>query len=490
MHGIFLSSCVSNSLTQFKRPLGAYQLAWFLRQHGYNIQVIDFVFRLSENEIVELVEHFITPDTKFIGLSFMISSEHPHMRGIAKKLESALLTIKKQHPEILLIVGGGTAPFWSRYKKNKTLFDYYFRGYAEDTALALFNHVIRNDPAPQFELIDGNRHLKESFNMPHGKLFNIEESAFAWHDRDCIQHGEALPIEFGRGCIFKCTFCRYPHIGKSKNDFTRSMECIKNELVTNYEKWGVTNYYVTDDTFNADETRVQEFTKIVKSLPFKLNYAAFLRADLIWAKPETAQMFLDNGLLSVFFGIESFNPISSKLVNKAWSGKHAKTFIPELYHNIWKKQIHMTIGLIAGLPPDTLDDLRMYNQFMVDQEIPVWLWHPLSIERDSTNEYRSEFDSESEKFGIKWSIKDGKSMWYNEVCTAEEALDWHYTLLNEVKQYQSINTWNLIELGNYGYDIRAIKDCNNLKFDWQEVHVRSTQWLNEYFKQLKELPKN
>jgi hypothetical protein len=489
MDAIFLSSCISGSLSQLKRPRGAYQLAWFLRKHGYNIQVLDFVFRLSAIEIVDLVEHFITPKTKFVGLSFMISPEHPYMGETVKKMELALKTIKERHPNILLIAGGGTVPYWSRYRKNKTLFDYYFRGFAEDTALALFNHVIRSAPAPQFELIDGNRHLKEAFNMPHGKLFNIEESAFTWHDRDCIQHGESLPIEFGRGCMFKCTFCRYPHIGKNKNDFSRSMECIKNELITNYEKWKVKNYYVIDDTFNADESRIREFTKMVKELPFKINYAAFIRADLLWAKPDTAEMFLENGLLSAFLGVETFNVESSKLINKAWSGNHAKAFIPELYHNIWKKEIHMTIGLIAGLPPDKLDDLRLCNQFMIDQKIPAWLWHPLHILRDSSNEYKSEFDKDPEKYGIKWTIKDGKSMWHNDVCNSEEVLDWGNTLMNESKHHQGILTWNLIELGSFGYDVRAIKDSTNVRFNWAEAATRSSRWLQKYFNQLRELPK-
>jgi hypothetical protein len=205
-----------------------------------------------------------------------------------------------------------------------------------------------------------------------------------------------------------------------------------------------------------------------------------------WVKH--AELFLDNGLLSTFMGIESFNIDSSKLINKAWSGKYAKTFIPELYHNIWKKEIHMTLGMIAGLPPDKLDDLRLSNQFMIDQKIPAWLWAPLHIQRDSSNEYKSDFDKEPEKYGITWTIKDGKSIWYNEVCTSEEALDWHYTLINESKKHQGIHTWNLLELGSYGYDVRAIKDVKNVEFDWKAVIVKSTEWLQTYFNKLRNLP--
>ena len=60
---------------------------------------------------------------------------------------------------------------------------------------------------------------------------------FRWNKNDCIQTGETLPLEISRGCIFKCKFCRYPYIGKTKNDFSKSIDNVVEELEYNYNNF-------------------------------------------------------------------------------------------------------------------------------------------------------------------------------------------------------------------------------------------------------------
>lgn len=487
MHAIILSSCVPFKFNQAIRPLGPYQIAWYLRSNGYEVQVLEYIYRLPENEIVELVEKFITPETKLLGMAFMIAPNHEYFKPISKKLDNVIVTLKKRYPQLTTVLGGGTVPYWSRAKKNKDTFDYFVKGYGEDATLALMNYLYKNAPHPQFELVDGNRHIADSFKMPQEQVFNIEESYHTWHERDCIQPGESLPIEFGRGCIFKCKFCRYPYIGKHKNDFNRSMDCIKNELIHNYEKWKVDTYYVVDDTFNADHERLKAFTNMVHSLPFKIRYGAFLRPDLLHKNKEAEEMFLNNGLVSTFIGIESFGKEASKLIDKPWSGKHAKDYIPELYHNKWKKKIHLDIGLIVGLPPDTLADLRETNKFLADNEIPHWTWESLKISRESSNYHRSEFDKNAEKYGFKWKVVDGRLIWYNEHTDHDEMVEWYVTLLNEAKPYFKIPAWHLIEMGNYGHDLNKIKEVPILQLDWKELTNNCTAFIDRYFSRLKSL---
>ena len=178
-------------------------------------------------------------------------------------------------------------------------------------------------PNVQVEIVNGNKHLSE--HLVKNKLFNFTDDNHRWSYRDCIQPNEILPIEFARGCIFKCSFCTYPHIGKHKNDYTKHLEYIKEELMYNYDNFGTTAYYVVDDTFNADDDFIKSFTDMSKSLPFKLKYSCYLRGDLLHGNPETEDMFLENGLVSCFFGIETFDEELAKMVGKPWSAKHAKS---------------------------------------------------------------------------------------------------------------------------------------------------------------------
>jgi hypothetical protein len=483
-HGIFLSACVNHTQWSITRPLGTYQLAWYLREHGYEIQVIDFINQFDNDTIVELVDKFITPETKFIGIGLMLDFMHADGVRIRFKISNLLTKLKYRYKHLKFIMGGGTGFIWSNFFPRGMLFDYFVRGYGENQTLQLFDHHYKNAPHPAFEIVDGNKHLPES--MVTHTTFDFSKSSHKWHWRDCIQPGESLPIEFARGCIFKCNFCRYPHIGKSKNDYTRMVECIREELVYNYENYDVTTYYVTDDTMNADKEFVYKFTEMSKSLPFKLRYGSFLRADLLHAHPETIDMFRENGLMTVFFGIESFNVENSKMLGKPWSGKHGKEFLPKLYHDLWKKEVSITTGLIAGMPHENLDDLKQINQWLIENELPTWLWHPLVIQRQK-NPYKSEFDLNAEKYGFKFKLIEGEQIWHSDNCDWFKALEWKSELQNEVKSHTKPIWTQLLEWSTYGINPDTIMHEKYPQISWQTLIRGSAEFLQNYLGQLKSL---
>lgn len=483
MHGIFLSSCVPHRETGIYRPLGPYRVASHLRENGYNIQVIDFVYALSNEQIEKLVEKFITPDTKFIGFGMMVDVNNPRINSLKIKFAELMTVLKSRYSQLKFVMGGPNIHAWSRRFVNGSLFDYYVKGYGEDQTLSLFNHIIKGEQSPPFEIIDGNKHLPEHLVTEQIKHFKFRESGHRWHKSDCIQPKESLPIEFARGCIFKCSFCRYPHIGKLKSDFTRSLECIKEELIYNYENFGTTVYFVTDDTFNADHNFVTAFTDMAKSLPFKLEYMSYIRADLLHAHPEQEDMFFENGLISTFFGIESFNVENSKLIGKAWSGKHAKGYIPYLYHEKWNKKIHLTIGMIAGLPYENLEDLKITNQWFLENKISCWNWHPLDIARHG-NYYKSEFDLNAEKYGFQFRVQEGNPTWYSDNCDKFMAIEWATVLQNEVKHRQTPSTWSLAELSTLGLDTKQTSTTIVQNINWGLVQKRFKTFLEKYITDL------
>ena len=102
MDGIFLSACVPIYSRAIFRPMGPYQLAWYLRQHNYNIQVIDFIQYFTEEETLVLIERFMTPQTKVVGIGFMIGLENPDMGALIKKFESVLFKVKKKRENLYL----------------------------------------------------------------------------------------------------------------------------------------------------------------------------------------------------------------------------------------------------------------------------------------------------------------------------------------------------------------------------------------------------
>ena len=484
MDVIFLNACISLDRATLYRTLGPYQLAWYLRENGYQAQVLDFVFKFTDEEIMQLLKKYITRETKIVGIGMMIGFDHPNVASIARKFENIFEKIKIRYPWVTTVVGGSAGPNWARENRNKRIFDYVLTGYAENTILALCDHLAKGAPRPQFEMLNGNRFIKDSFIMPGGNRFSIESSRHQWHRDDYIQPGETLPLELGRGCIFKCKFCRYPHIGKKKNDFRRSMECIKEELVSNYENWQVTNYYMLDDTFNADQNQIREFAEMVKTLPFRVRYITYLRPDLLHSYPESVDLLLESGLGGAYLGVETLHEQAGKVIDKPWGARHAREFLPTLYHKTWNRQVAIKIGFICGLPPETFDSCLETNKWMIESEFPDWVWYPLGLVRDNHTEHLSEFDRNAADYGFEWMVHEGKLSWKTAYCTSPLAKEWKDQLRNQAKPYIKYSSWELFELANYGYDIDQTMKLHVLKTDWKQLASRRDTWLQTYYNQL------
>jgi hypothetical protein len=463
MDVVLLTGIVSPQKKLF-RIFGPYQVAWYLREHGYNVQVIDWAHELSEEDLWKLLDKFITPETKIFGWSQMGMSKTESNWWTEKVCETIIPKLKKKHPQLKIVTGGASVHDTSYLYRNKIAFDYFFYGHAEDTMLAFCNHVYREGKSLPFQVEYGNRIIREDFadSILKDSKFEICKAKYRWHQNDCIQPGEALPLEISRGCIFKCKFCRYPYIGKTKNDFSKSIENIIEELEYNYNNFKITNYYMLEDTFNDSNDKIVALNSALKQLPFKIKYAAYLRPDLIWAHPGQAEMLEESGLASGFLGIESFNPQAAGIIGKPWSGKHGKKYVTELWNNIWQRRVTFRCSMIVGLPGDTIESLKETNQWFIDNEIPNWKWHMLNLSRDLSGPWVSEFDREHEKYGYRWVLRNGKTIWENDDMSAHEAWQLAKRLESEVKQYQKLDCWSLMERSTFGIDIDEIKNQNTV----------------------------
>lgn len=482
MEIVLLTACVGKEFKLF-RTLGSYQIAWYLRKFNYQVQVIDFIHKFSEEQIWKLIEKYVTAETKIVGYAPMIDlSEHGEFNN---KIEKILLKIKKKFPQIKIVAGGASAQFFVKKYRNKILFDNIFMGYAEDTMLAFCNHIFRGAPALAFEKLEGNIVIRENIPLPQIKeKFDITKCTHTWSDNDFIQPGETLPIELGRGCVFACKFCQYPYIGKSKNDFTRDIDLIREEMIRNYEKFGTTRYYMVDDTFNADRNRLVEFTRMVKTLPFKLEYAAYLRLDLISKWTEQEDLLPESGLISCFFGIESLNQKAADLVGKGWQNKKVKEYLPYLYQNKWQRKISPRIGLICGLPPETFDEMLTTHDWLVDIGMPSWYWACLQINRDKINTYTSEFERNAEKFGFTFENDNGYVMWKHALYNERAAKDMTTKLNNMSKPYTMPSWMPLLELGNYTSDLGYYRVTVHENIDWEKIRLGRLSFLKNYYLQL------
>jgi hypothetical protein len=139
---VIIFTCVGGIF--FQRSIGAYQVAHFLREHGYTVQIIDFTDYFTEEELIAVIDKFITEDTLAIGLSTTFytinefNSKFIHNnRNKFDFLEfptnvlAAIEFAKKKYPNIKIMMGGAK----SEAGKLIPYVDVVIHGYAEDKVL-------------------------------------------------------------------------------------------------------------------------------------------------------------------------------------------------------------------------------------------------------------------------------------------------------------------------------------------------------------------
>jgi radical SAM superfamily enzyme YgiQ (UPF0313 family) len=439
------------------RSLGAYQLASWLRHNGYTVKVIDFCSFISVDDLVKITEKNISSDTLTIGVSTTFwRSEEWDPSGSCTYIEpkwviSARKIIENKFSTIKWSMGGARTYLYQQENWIK------FYNHAEDDYL---------------KWLDELSNQKFKFR----KNFDISTSFNHFQENDFIESHEVLPIELGRGCMFKCKFCAYDNIGKRPGTYSRSYNCVKEEILDHYNKWGTTRFYYIDDTVNESIEKVQALADIAQSLPFKLEWIGYIRADLMWSKPETEKLLIDSGLKSAFFGIESFENNSSRLVGKGWSGKHGKEWLIEKRQQ-WGNNVTWQLGLIAGIPGQTIEQLEEDNNWLIENDMHCWYFSYLWLE---PGYYQSEFSKNSEKYGFTFPDKNIPWKWKNTYWDLDKAIEISTKLNNDAFDHLKIGAWQLGEISSLGYDFSKLMSIYQKDKPKDDIRSKAKEFIKTY----------
>lgn len=473
MNIIFLNSIIIKDIPM--RPYGPYLLRHQLEKRGYTSQIIDFCHYFTEDELVSFVSKFVKEDTICLGVSttFLMA------KNLQEKICKVVSTIKEKFPHLKVLLGGPNA---HRVTSDVPGAEYVCIGDCEDLLPDLMDHWTKGttEPFGQFDISSKRKFYKTSVN----KTFNIEQSDFKWSVRDCIVPGEALPLETSRGCIFKCKFCAYPLLGKKKLDYLRNVELIRQEMIKNYEEFGVNSYYMLDDTFNDSEFKIDAFCEMVNTLPFTINFTAYIRMDLLARFKGQAEKLKNAGMKAAFFGIETFHIDASNAIGKGWHGKNAKKFLEELLNDIWKNEVYITVSFIAGLPYEDKASIDQTLEYLrSEKRINALMW-PLQLHK--TNDqwaYHSEFEKDIDQYG--YTINDDGT-WHSDLWTSTEAnkvsRDWFQS--DHRGKGWDYSCWDYIGLLGLGYAPQQIADAKIDRSSLNDFPIKKLIFLKNYKEKL------
>lgn len=374
-----------------ERGNGAHRIATFLRSYDWDIEVVDFCSDWTVDELKELVRSRVNTDTKFFGFSSFIN-------WWPKEANKFTAWLKQNYPDITTIIGGQGCLLTPAEN-----IDYWIDSFGEFAVLELLKYITGNTSSYtslNIENFEGKKVIRALHNFPAWKMPSYR---VIYQARDFLEHYEMLTIETSRGCKFKCDFCNFPILGV-KDDVSRSAEDLREELVFNYNEFGIKNYTIADETFNDRKEKISKYADMVQRLDFDPWFMAFMRADLLIHQRPLWDDMLAMGLGGHFYGIETFNHEAGKIISKGMHPDKLKQGLIDIRKHFEPSGLYRgTVSLICGLPKETpetyWDGINWCIENWSNQSVTSWYLEIIDKEVQLSNQ--SEFTKNLEKYGLR-----------------------------------------------------------------------------------------
>ncbi len=449
------------------RSSGAHRIATHIRSQGWDCEVIDFVDFWKLEELKNLLRIRIDKDIKFIGFSFLFNRTETE-----KLITDLCIWLKKNYPDIILISGSQTI------LPNMNHFDYHVAGYGENAIDILLKYLFSNGEKPKFDIIRSTKTTKLIDALHSYPAYPFKKPNIFYEKRDFIQKYEWSMIEFTRGCKFKCLYCNYPVLGV-KDDHTRDADSVKEQMIYNYNEFGIENYIVSDETFNDYTEKIIKFADVIEKLPWHPYFTGYIRADLLVSRKVDWDHLIRMGFLGHFYGVETFNVKTGKAVGKGMNPEKLKDGLLEVKNYFREKtnnKYRAIIALIAGLPFETLDSLdETYNWIKKNWKDQVAMSSVLEIAKLEKEFRPSDISLDYSKYGYRQisektidmqsidreMIKHssfGSIAWENDYMNINDAEKW----IKKLNTYNHIGNHNLQKLDPFYLSDNMVKNNGNL----------------------------
>lgn len=473
------------------RGSGAHRIATLLRDQGITTEVVDFYIEWSFKDLKQIIDKQLERDTLFIGFSCSL------MFDGTENFSRVRNYIKSKNPDVSIVIGG-----YETTQKGFELADWYIEGYGEAAILALVDHL--KDPTKEIKYDVDDKGSKVIFTRKHYPVNGINQLAIRYTESDFISKDEVLTLESARGCIFKCAFCDFQLLGKKKVDYLRDPDDLYKEILNQHETYGTTKFFLTEDTFNDTEQKVDMLLDITRRLPFKPRYMGYIRADLLASKPHTIPKLVEAGFTSMHFGIESFHEFSNKSIGKGMSTKRLKETLIHIKKDF--PEVYVNGTFIVGLPGDTPEQVRESSQWLIDTQVmDFWTFNPLRIPTPHPFIYRSEFTNNFLTYGyrkmnekeIKRGLDDNPEilygtkklpwliLWKNDHFNYFTAAKLAHEVNQQANPYKTIDAWTAFSISALGYDLEWVRTQTYdgiPKLDQPLINDQSDAFIDDYMK--------
>ena len=370
----------SNSPMDNLMPVSVSSLAGALRPHDFDISLFDTTYypmhelsssgadRQGSLQVAEF-------SYKDVGIEFKTTNIFDDFRSKIEEFQPNLIALSTVEPTHVLgikllesvydlniqtIVGGCFAIFSPQHVFNEECVDIVCIGEGEECLVELCSKMANKEDYTGVKNLwikhDGKEYKNEKNEVQ--QMGNVPILDFAIYDPKRVYRPmdgrlwRMAPIEFSRGCMYKCTYCSAPRFEsefKEQGDWLRhkSMDQIQMEIEQYVEEYNIEYLFFISETFlGIPDKRFREFCEMYKSirLPFWFN----TRPETL--KEKKIEMLEEIGCHRMSVGIECGNEWYRRhRLKRPVSDKH---MIKGL-QLVADSSIQLSVNSIIGLPGET-----------------------------------------------------------------------------------------------------------------------------------------
>ncbi len=186
----------------------------------------------------------------------------------------------------------------------------------------------------------------KKLNDPPYDLINIPDYLDRMDERE-------FHIESSRGCVFDCSFCYNPVYNKGCWR-PRDAKVLYDNMLHLHESFGISNFFIIDDSFLISMKRIKEFIKLMKKSTMQVKWSCEANlAMLNRLDQKTIAELKEIGLNWISIGVESGSGRIRKLLAKQFDVKN----LFEFNKRIAKFSINIRYNLMTGTPWEKKADL-------------------------------------------------------------------------------------------------------------------------------------
>lgn len=356
----------------WSKPLGLLYVGKFLKQYGYDIDLIDLLDRLKWGEdktnsfkdgrgkyrktIISKPNQVSWVPRKY-GLYGASREEFVKALLKAQKPDAILLTsymtywypgvkktveiLREILPKIPIILGGIYASLYPRHAMETIEPDYLITGYGEKKSLILLDSL--------FNIIRDYQNIPET----------NDNGILPW---ELYPELESVPLLTSRGCPFKCSYCatRLLH----PQFIQKNTDKVVEEIITIHDKFGVKDFALYDDALFVNKNKhIIPILRGVIDSGIKVNFHTpngLLAREI---DKNLAILMKEAEFKTIRLSLESIIP---NWQNASSSKVNTESFLSALENleQAGYESSEIEVYLLMGLPGQTFEDVKRSIEFV------------------------------------------------------------------------------------------------------------------------------